>query len=73
MSVEADWQIEDSSTTKEYFDWVKQHLGADYQVVSETQSVLAMKKKLAGDTYTLEFKSSPSGSTIDAHFLAMPD
>ena len=35
MSVQADWQIEDSSTTKEYFDWVKQHFGADYQVVSK--------------------------------------
>ena len=73
MSVQADWQIRNSSTTKEYFDWVKQQLGADYQVVSQTESVLAMRKKLSGDTYTLEFKSNPSGSTIDVHLSAMPD
>ena len=73
MSVQADWQIRNSSTTKEYFDWVRQQLGADYQVVSQTESVLTMGKTFSGDTYTLEFKSSPSGSTIDAHLSAMPD
>ena len=72
MSVEADWQIRNSSTTKQYFGWVKQQLGADYRVVSQTESVLTMGKTLPGDSYTLEFKNS-SGSTIDVRFLAMGD
>lgn len=68
MSVQADWQIKDSSTTKEHFDWVKQHSGADYQVFSQTELVLIMAKMLSGDAYTLELKSSPSGSNIDVRF-----
>jgi hypothetical protein len=73
MSVQADWQVKDLSTTKEYFDWVKQQLGADFRVVSQTESALIMQKTLPGDLYTLELRSNPPGSNIDVHFLAMPD
>jgi hypothetical protein len=72
MSVEADWQVRVSSTTREYFGWVKQQLGADYHVVSQTESVLTMGKTLPGDSYTLEFTNG-SGSTIDVRFLATGD
>ena len=72
MSVEADWQVRISSTTKEYFDWVNQQLGADYRVVSQTESVLTMGTTLPGDSNTLELKNS-SGSTIDVRFLATGD
>ena len=50
MSVEADWQVRISSTTKEYFDWVKQQSGPDYQVFSQTESVLSLRKALPGDS-----------------------
>ena len=72
-SVQADWQIRNSGTTEQYFEWVKQQLGADYHVVSQTKSVLTMGKKLSGDTYTVEFSSNSSRSNIDVHFLATSD
>lgn len=72
-SVQADWQISNSSTAKQYFDWVKQQLGGDYQLVSQTESVLTMGKTLPGDSYTLEFKSTSLGSAIDVRFLATSD
>jgi hypothetical protein len=52
---------------------VKQQLGADYHVVSQTKSVLTMGKKLSGDAYTVEFSSNYSRSNIDVHFLATSD
>ena len=72
-SVQADWQIRNSGTTEQYFGWVKQQLGADYHVVSQTKSVLTMGKKLSGDAYTVEFRSNSSRSNIDVHFLATSD
>ena len=73
MSVEADWQVRILSTTKEYFDWVKQQSGPDYQVFSQTELVLSLRKALPGDSYTVEFRSNSSGSNIDVHFLATSD
>src|ERR1035438_335554 len=72
-SVQADWQIRNSGTTEQYFEWVKQQLAADYHVVSQTKSVLTMGKKLSGDAYTAEFRSNSSRSNIDVHFLATSD
>lgn len=72
MSIEAEWQIHITSTPKDYFDWIKHELGTDFQVVSQTGSVLIMGETLPGDSYTLDFKSS-LGSTIDVHFVAMGD
>jgi len=72
-SVQADWQIRNSGTTEQYFEGVKQQLGADYHVVSQTKSVLTMGKKLSGDAYTVEFSSNSSRSNIDVHFLATSD
>jgi len=72
-SVQADWQIRNSGTTEQYFEWVKQQLSADYHVVSQTDSVLTMGKKLSGDAYTVEFRSNSSRSNIDVHFLATSD
>ncbi len=71
-SVQADWQIHISSTATDYFGLVKQSLVPDYQLVSETTSVLIMHKNLPGDLYTLELRNN-KGSTIAAHFLAMAD
>jgi hypothetical protein len=73
MSVKADWQVRISSTTKEYFNWVKQQSGPDYQVLSQTESALSMRKTLPGDSYTVEFRSNSSGSNIDVHFFATGD
>ena len=73
MSVEADWQVRISSTTREYFNWVKQQSGPDYQVLSQSESVLSLRKILPGDSYTVEFKTNSSGSDIDVHFLATGD
>ena len=72
-SVQADWQIRNSGTTEQYFEWVKQQLSADYHVVSQTDSVLTMGKKLSGDAYTVAFRSNSSRSNIDVHFLATSD
>jgi hypothetical protein len=72
-SVQANWQIRNLSTAKIYFDWVKQQLGTDYQVLSETESVLAMGKRLPGDSYTVEFTNKRSESTIDVRFQATSD
>ncbi len=73
MSVEADWQIRNSSTTKEYFDWVKQESAPDYQVLSQTESILRLHRALPGDSYMVEFTSNSSGSSIDVHFFATAD
>lgn len=73
MSVRADWTIRNSSTSTEYFEAVKQRLAGKYRVISQTASALTMVKEVPGDSYRVEFKSSPSGSSVDAHFSAMPD
>jgi hypothetical protein len=73
MSVQADWQIRNSSTAEQYFEWVKQRLGNDYRVISQTNSILTMGRTLTGDSYTLEFNSTDSGSTIAVRYLAMGD
>jgi hypothetical protein len=72
-SVQADCQIRNSGATEQYFEWVKQQLGADYHVVSQTKSVLTMGKRLSGDAYTVEFRSNSSRSNIDVHFFATSD
>lgn len=73
MSVRAEWQIRNSSTAEEYFDWVKQRLGNDYRVISQTDSMLTMGRTTNGDSYTLELHTADSGSTIAVRYLAMAD
>ena len=72
MSVDAEWQVRLSSGNQDYFDWLRQHLGADYHVVSQTKSILSMGKTLPGDSYTLEFENI-AGSTVNIHFSARGD
>ncbi len=74
-SVQAHWQVQSQSTAQMYFGRVRQELGPEYHVISQSDSDLVLGKTLPGDAYTLEFKSKPSGSgsNIEVRFFALPN
>ena len=74
-SVRAAWEIRTKSDNQMYFHWLKNQLGPQYHVTSETTSVVTFVKEIEGDSYTLVFRSSgaPAGVVVEAQFVAAPD
>lgn len=74
-SVRAAWAIRTKSDNQTYFHWLKNQLGPEYHVTSETASVVTFVKEIEGDSYTLVIRSSgaPAGVVVEAQFVAAPD
>ena len=74
-SVRATWEIRTKSDNQMYFHWLKNQLGPEYHVTSETASVVTFVKEIEGDSYTLVIRSSdaPAGVVVEAQFVAAPD
>jgi hypothetical protein len=75
FSVRATWEIQTKSDNQTYFLWLKNQLGPEYRVTSETPSVVTFVKEIEGDSYTVTMRSSgaPSGIVVEAQFVATPD
>jgi hypothetical protein len=74
-SVRANWAIQTRSDNQAYFQWLKNQLGPEYHVTSETASVVTFVKEIEGDSYTVAIRSSgaPAGIVVEAQFVAAPD
>lgn len=74
-SIRARWEIQTRSDNRVYFQWLKNQLGADYHVTSETNSAMSLVKQMEGDSYTIAIQGSgaPGGTVVEAKFVAGPD
>jgi len=74
-SIRASWEIQTRSDNRVYFQRLKNQLGPDYHVTSETTSAIALVKHIEGDTYTVAIQGSgaPAGTVVEARFVAAPD
>ena len=74
-SIRASWEIQTRSDNRVYFQWLKNQLGPEYHVTSETASAMTLVKPMEGDSYTITIqRSGPQGGTsIEAQFVAAPD
>lgn len=74
-SVRATWEIQTRSESQAYFQWLKNRLGPQYHVTSETASAITFVKAIEGDSYTVAIRSSGTagGRVVEAQFVAAPD
>ena len=74
-SIRANWEIQTKSDRRAYFEWLKNQVVPEYHVTSETTSAMTLVKEIAGDSYSLAIRGSaaPSGTVIEAQFVAAPD
>ena len=74
-SVRATWEIQTRSDNQPYFQWLKNQLGPEYHVTSETTSVVTFVKETEGDSYTVAIQSrgATAGLVVVAQFVAAPD
>jgi len=74
-SIRASWDIQTRSDNQMYFQWLKNQLGREYHVTSETASAMTLVKQIEGDSYTIAIKGSetPTGTVLEAQFVAAPD
>ena len=47
------WEIQTKSDSRAYFEWLKNQVGPEYHVTSETTSALTLVKEIPGDSYSL--------------------
>jgi len=74
-SIRASWEIQTRSDNQMYFQWLKNQLGQEYHVTSETTSAMTLVKQIEGDSYTIAIQCSgaPASTVVEAHFVAAPD
>ena len=74
-SIRASWEIQTRSDNQAYFQWLKNQLGPEYHVTSETTSAMTLVKQIEGDSYTIAIQGSgaPTGTVVEAQFVAAPD
>ena len=74
-SIRASWEIQTRSDNQVYFQWLKNQLGREYHVTSETASAMTLVKQIEGDSYTIAIQGStaPTGTVVEAQFVAAPD
>ena len=76
FAIRAEWEIQTGSSDNQmYYRWLKNQLGPEYHVTTETASTITFVKGLDGDSYDLEIsgKPAPSGVVAEAKFVARPD
>jgi hypothetical protein len=47
-SIRASWEIQTGSDNRAYFQWLKNQLGREYHVTSETASAMTLLKQIGG-------------------------
>ena len=74
-SIRASWEIQTRTDNRVYFQWLKNQLGPEYHVTSETNSAMTLVKPMEGDSYTIAIHGgeAPSGTVVEAQFVAAPD
>jgi hypothetical protein len=74
-SVRATWEIQVKSDSQAYFQWLKNQLGPQYRVTSESASAVTLVKDIQGDSYTVTIRSTsaPEGILAAVQFVAAPD
>lgn len=74
-SIRASWEIQTRSENRVYFQWLKNQLGPEYHVTSETIAAMTLVKQIEGDSYTITIQGSatPTGTVLEAQFVAAPD
>jgi len=73
--IRASWEIQAKTDNRAYFQWLKNQLGEEYHVTSESASVMTLVKQIEGDSYTIAFQGNgaPTGTVVEAQFVAAPD
>ena len=74
-SIRANWEIQTRSDNRVYFQWLKNQLGPEYHVTSETASAMTLVKPMEGDSYTITIQGSGAqgGTAVHSQFVAAPD
>lgn len=74
-SVRATWEIQTKSDNQAYCQWLKNQLGPEYHVTSESASAITLVKEVEGDSYMIAIRNSgPSaGIVVEVQFVAAPD
>ncbi len=57
-SVRAKWEVQTTSDNRAYFQWLKNQLGPEYHVTSETATTMTLVKGIEGDAYTVTIQGS---------------
>lgn len=70
----AEWMFTTNLSSREYFEWLKQHLPKNYTVVGDTPREMVLGRKLAGDPCTLTLRATDAEpKQIVGKFSAGPD
>ena len=70
----AEWMFTTSLTSRQYFEWLKDHLPENYAVVNDTPAEMTLGRQLPGDAFTLTLSASDAEpKQIRAKFSAGPD
>ncbi len=74
-SIRANWEIQTRSDNRVYFRWLKNQIGPEYHVTSETKAAMTLVKQIEGDSYTIAVQGSGdrSGFVVEVQFVAAPD
>jgi hypothetical protein len=74
-SIRASWEIQTRLDNRVYFQWLKNQLGPEYHVTSETNAAMTLVRQIEGDSYTIAIQGSatPTGTVLEAQFVAAPD
>lgn len=69
-----EWMFTTNLSSREYFEWLKQHLPKNYTVVGDTPKEIVLGRKLTGDPCTLTLSTTDAASKqIVAKFSVGPD
>jgi len=74
-NIRASWEIQTKSDNRAYFQWLKNQLGKEYHVTSESASAMTLVKQIEGDSYTIAIhgNGAPAGTMVQVQFVAGPD
>jgi hypothetical protein len=68
------WTFTTDLTSRNYFEWLKQHLPRNYVVVGDATTTMVLARQLSGDAYTLTLSATDAEpKQIVAKFSAGPD
>lgn len=74
FTLRTEWMFTTELTSRQYFEWLAQHLPRNYAVVGDTQKEMVLGRRLAGDACTLTLSATDAEpKQVVAKFSVGPD
>jgi hypothetical protein len=74
FTVRTEWMFTTDLSSRQYFEWLSQHLPRNYAVVGETPKEMVLGRQLAGDACTLTLSATDAEpKRVVAKFSVGPD